>query len=386
MTTTQQWRFWLIGLVISIFLLWVLRGVLMPFVAAMAVAYFLDPAADKLEDWGCSRMWATTIITVVFFIIVVAIAMIIVPVVARQLFEFTKNLPGYLEGLQVWITGLVQQLEARMPSGGLTKIRDAIGEYGGQAIKWLVSLIGQVWSGGMALANVLSLIFITPVVCFYLLRDWDKMTAKIDSWLPRDHADTIREQLGEIDRTLAGFVRGQGLVCLSLGLYYAIGLSLAGLQFGLIVGLVAGILSFIPYIGSMFALLASAGLAAAQFGDWQNVAIVVGIVLVGQFVEGNFLSPKLVGDRVRLHAVWIIFALLAGGTLLGFTGILLAVPVAAVIGVLSRFALRNYLDSPLFDRGGKKQAPKRDMVPKAASSEQMPAKSAKPAANSRKKS
>lgn len=349
MTTSQQLRFWLIGLVVSILLLWILRGVLMPFVAAMAVAYFLDPAADKLEAWGCSRMWATTIITAVFFLIVIAIAMIIVPVVARQLFEFTKHLPGYLESLQIWITGLVQELEAKVPSGGLGKIRDAIGEYGGQAVKWIGSLVGQIWSGGMALASVLSLIFITPVVCFYLIRDWDKMTAKIDSWLPREHAETIREQLAEIDRTLAGFVRGQGLVCLSLGVYYAVGLSLAGLQFGLIIGLVAGILSFIPYVGSMFALIASAGLAAAQFGDWQHVAIVLGIVVVGQFVEGNFLSPKLVGDRVKLHAVWIIFALLAGGTLLGFTGILLAVPVAAVAGVLSRFALRNYLGSPLYE-------------------------------------
>ncbi len=356
MSTTKQIWFWVIGLLVSLLLLWVLRGVLMPFVAAMAVAYFLDPAADKLEEWGCSRMWATTIITVIFFLLLIAIFMIVVPVIARQLFEFSKNLPGYLEGLQTWIAGLIQQLEARVPSGGFAKIRNAIGEYGGQAIKWLGTLLGGLWSGGMALANVLSLLFITPVVCSYLLRDWDKMTAKIDSWLPREHAGTIREQLREIDRTLAGFVRGQGLVCLSLGLYYAIALSVAGLQFGLIVGLVAGILSFIPYVGSLFALVAAAGLAAAQHGDLISVASVVGIVLFGQFVEGNFLSPKLVGDRVRLHAVWIIFALLAGGTLLGFTGILLAVPVAAVIGVLSRFALDNYLESALY-KGGSNTSP-----------------------------
>ncbi len=352
MSTSNQIRFWVIGLLVALLLLWVLRGVLVPFVAAMAVAYFLDPAADKLEDWGCSRMWATTIITVIFFLLLIAVFMLVVPVLARQLFEFSKNLPGYLEGFQTWITGLVQQVEARVPSEGFARIRDAISEYGGQAIQWLGTLLGGIWSGGMALANVLSLLFITPVVCFYLLRDWDKMTAKINGWLPREHADTIREQFREIDRTLAGFVRGQGLVCLSLGLYYAIGLTLAGLQFGLIVGLIAGILSFIPYVGSLFALVAAAGLAAAQHGDLLSVGIVVGIVLIGQFVEGNFLSPKLVGDRVKLHAVWIIFALLAGGTLLGFTGILLAVPVAAVIGVLSRFALRNYLESPIYKGEG----------------------------------
>ena len=208
----------------------------------------------------------------------------------------------------------------------------------------------------MAFANLISLLVITPVVAFYLLRDWDRLIARIDTWLPRDHAETIRERVREVDRTLAGFLRGQGTVCLILGLFYAIALSIAGLDFGLVVGLVAGLLSFIPYVGAIIGLVLSVGLALLQFDDWLRVAIVAGIFFVGQAVEGNFLTPKLVGESVGLHPVWIIFGLLAGGALFGFVGVLLAVPAAAVIGVGVRFALDRYLQSPYYRGGGGPEA------------------------------
>lgn len=352
MTGERQIRFWLIGLAVTVLLLWLLSGILLPFVAAMAVAYFLDPAADKLEDWGCSRAIATSIITAVFFVVVVLLALLVLPILINQIAEFAAKVPGYLEILQGYVIELVERVQARLPAERIEELRGAVTGYLGQGFQLLGQVLGGLWSGGLALVNLLSLVFITPVVCFYLLRDWDRITDTVDSWLPRQHAAVIRRQVDLIDETLAGFVRGQGLVCLCLGTYYAVALTISGLDFGLVIGLGAGLISFIPYVGSALGMLVSVGLAVAQFADWQMVAIVAVIFVVGQFVEGNFLSPKLVGDRVKLHPVWIIFALLAGGALLGFVGLLLAVPIAAVIGVLSRFGLERYLDSRLYRAGG----------------------------------
>lgn len=348
MTAERQLRFWLIGLLVTVLLLWLLSGILLPFVAAMAVAYFLDPAADKLEAWGCSRTVATIIITAAFFLIVIVLAVLLLPLLQQQAVDFATKVPGYLEVLQAYLAGALERVQDRLPAEDLEGLRKAVTAYLGEGIRWLGQLAGSLWSGGLALLNLLSLLFITPVVCFYLLRDWDQMTAKIDGWLPRRHAPVIREQFHLVNETLAGFVRGQGLVCIILAVYYGIALTIAGLDFGLFIGIGAGAISFVPYVGAALGMLVSVGLALAQFDELQRVAIVAAIFIVGQFVEGNFLSPKLVGDRVRLHAVWIIFALLAGAALLGFVGVLLAVPVAAMVGVLSRFGIERYLESPLY--------------------------------------
>jgi predicted PurR-regulated permease PerM len=213
----------------------------------------------------------------------------------------------------------------------------------------VVGLLGDVWSGGLAVVNVLYVMVLTPLVAFYFLRDWDRMIDHIDAWLPRRQADTIRELAREIDAILAGFVRGQALVCILFAAYYAIALTAAGLNFGIIIGIAAGVLTFIPYLGAITGLIVSVGVAFGQFDDYTRVAIVAGIYLLGHTIEANFVTPNLVGDRVGLHPVWIIFALLAGGALFGFTGVLLAVPVAAVIGVVVRFALKQYLDSTFYD-------------------------------------
>lgn len=352
MTAERQVRIWLIGLLATAVALYLLRGILLPFVAGMAVAYFLDPAADRLEKWGCSRTVATVIITGIFFVVVILLALLILPLLQRQIIEFAGRLPDYVETLRGLLAALLERLQDRISAKELEELRGVVGQQLGDALKWLGSLLPGLWSGGVALANILSLIFITPVVCFYLLRDWDVMVTKIDSWLPPRHAEVIREQARLIDETLAGFVRGQGLVCLVLATYYGIGLTLAGLEFGLVVGISTGLIAFIPYVGTALGLVVSTSLALVQFDAWQDVAIVLGIFVFGQIVEGNFLSPKLVGDRVKLHAVWIIFALLAGAALLGFVGVLLAVPVAAIVGVLGRFALQRYLESPLYTGPG----------------------------------
>lgn len=347
----RQLRFWLIGLVLLVVALYFLRGVLLPFVAGMAVAYFLDPVCDRIERLGCSRALATSIVTALFVLFMAALAALFLPPLERQLVDLVTALPSYIQAATEKLAPVVQALRAYLPASATPGLGD-VASYAGRIAGWGMDAAGRLLGGGLALANLLSLMFITPIVTFYLLRDWDHIVRAIDGWLPRAHADEIRTQLAEIDRTLAGFVRGQATVCLFLALYYGLGFSLIGLNFGLVLGLTAGALSFIPFVGSILALLGSIGLALVQFGDWTSLALVVGLCAVGQVIEGNFLTPKLVGDRVRLHPVWIIFALLAGGALFGFMGLLLAVPAASICGVLARYGLaryrlsRYYLGSP----------------------------------------
>jgi predicted PurR-regulated permease PerM len=318
---------------------------LLPFIAGMAIAYFLDPMADWLEEWRAPRWLATTIVLLFFVLVVVAAVLVVVPVIQAQVVDFVDALPRYQQAIRARVMPLVDRLFGQLSQEEVEKLRAAAGERAGQAVSWLGTVLGGLWSGGLALFNVLSLLVITPVVAFYLLRDWDKMISRVDQWLPRQHAETIRVQAKEIDRTLAGFVRGQALVCLILGTFYGIALTVVGLNFGLLVGLGAGLLSFIPYVGSIIGFLSSVGIALVQYDSYGMVAVVAGIFFLGQAVEGNFLTPKLVGDRIGLHPVWVIFALLAGASLFGFVGVLLAVPVAAALGVLVRFALCQYLDS-----------------------------------------
>jgi predicted PurR-regulated permease PerM len=274
--------------------------------------------------------------------------LLLVPLVAGQLAGFAARAPAYIEALRGQVEQLQQLIEARMEPDQMARIEAALAGSAQKLVGWSTALLGRLISGGAALANLLSLLVITPVVAFYLLRDWDHLVERVDAWLPRHQAETIREQMREVDRMLAGFVRGQSSVCLLLGVFYAAGLTLAGLDFGLLIGLAAGLLTFIPYVGSAVGLVASVGMALVQFDDWTRVAVVAAIFLVGQVLEGNFLTPKLVGDRVGLHPVWVIFALLAGGLLFGLVGVLLALPVAAVVGVLIRFMLARYLDSDYY--------------------------------------
>lgn len=348
MTSAQRYRFWLVGLALSLALLYLLRGMLLPFVAGMAVAYFLDPLADRLERAGLSRLAATGVITASFFFVVVVALVILVPVVEDQVLAFAHKVPGYVDTLSERLQPLIAEAKKRLSPRDIEKLRSSVGEYAGTFAGWGLGAVRGVLSGSLAVFNVLSLVFITPVVTFYLLRDWDKMVATVDSWLPRDHADTIRTQMREINRTLSGFIRGQATVCLCLGLIYGIGLSVVGLDLGLVIGMGAGLLSFIPYLGSITGFVAGMSLAVAQGADWHLPALVAVVFAVGQAAEGNVLTPKLVGDKVGLHPVWIMFALLAFAALFGFVGLLLAVPLAAVIGVLVRFALGRYLSSPLY--------------------------------------
>ena len=349
MRPEQRVRYWLIAIAALLIAVYLLRGILLPFVAGMAVAYFLDPLADRLERMGASRLVATIIITVGFFVLAGLGVILVLPVLEGQITAFATRIPGYIQGLVERAGPMLAAVERYLSPEDVERLRDAVGNYAGTVVGWIANVLRGVLSGSLALVNLLSLLFITPVVTFYLLRDWDRMLAKMDGWLPRRRAAVIREQVREINRTLSGFVRGQASVCLILAVFYGVGLTIVGLELGLIVGIGAGLISFVPYLGSIAGFLVGVGLALAQSSEWGLAIAVAAVFLIGQAIEGNFLTPKLVGDRVGLHPVWVIFALLAGGALFGFVGVLLAVPVAAVIGVLARFALQRYLDSPLYD-------------------------------------
>ena len=348
MTATQHLRFWLVGLVVTGALLWLLSDVLFPFVAGMAIAYLLDPLADRLEAVKAPRWLATTLVLAGFFVVFVLVLVILAPVIQSQVVGLIAALPGYADAIEEALTPVLETMRAQISEDEMSRLRESVGQYVGSAVGWIGALIGGVWRGGMAILDLISLLVITPVVAFYLLRDWDRMTAKIDGLLPRPYAETIRGLMGEVDQSLASFIRGQGMVCVILGVFYAIGLTLVGLNFGLLVGLGAGLVSFIPYVGSVSGFVVATGIAVFQFDAPTMWLLVAGVFVVGQAVEGNFLTPKLVGESVGLHPVWVMFALLAGGSLFGFTGLMLAVPVAAVIGVMVRFFIGRYRDSHYF--------------------------------------
>ncbi|ALG71710.1 membrane protein [Azospirillum thiophilum] len=348
MTESKQIRFWLIGLGLFVLALWLLADMMLPFVAGLAIAYLLDPLVDRLEAVRLPRWLGTTLVLLSFLLGLVLVSLLLLPLVQGQVSHLLEVLPTYAALVKERLIPALDRLIHRLPADDVERLRAAAGTYAGEVAGMVGRVVSRILSGGMAVFDIVTLLFITPIVAFYMMRDWDLMVAKVDSWLPRQHAETIREQAREVNVTLSGFVRGQALVCVVLGVFYALALSLAGLDFGLVIGLLAGLLSFIPYVGSLFGFVASTGLALLQFDEFWRVGIVIGIFLFGQAVEGNVLTPKLVGDKVGLHAVWVMFALLAGGSLFGFVGVLLAVPVAAVIGVLTRFALRQYLSSPYY--------------------------------------
>lgn len=350
MTLREQARAWAIGLAVLIVLLWLLSDVLLPFVLGAALAYIADPIADRLERLGLSRLLATVVITALALGLAVLALILIVPALIDQVQKAISNAPAVIEWVRGLIATYLPDLTAeRSPlRGALENLRERVDE-------WSVSVVQGLWSGGLALIDFVALIVVTPVVAFYLLYDWDRMLAAIDDHLPRQHRETIRGLARRLDEVLAGFVRGQLTVCAILGIFYAVALSLIGLQFGLLIGAFAGLISFIPFVGAILGGVLSVGIAAAQFwGEWGIIAAVAAVFAAGQAAEGNVLTPKLVGDKVGLHPVWLIFALTAFGSLFGFVGLLLAVPAAAAIGVLGRFALERYRSGSLYrGEGGK---------------------------------
>jgi len=340
----RQLRFWGIAFAVLVLVLWLLGSTLLPFLLGAAVAYFLDPVADRLQRLGLNRVAATSVIAVTAILVFVLLLLLAVPALIEQVQGLVVAMPDY-------IAGLMQFLSRRYPQifGDHSPLMRNLGDAEAMLRDSGAAVLNQVLAGSLKVIDFLILLVVTPVVAFYLLLDWDRLLAQINQILPREHAPTIRRLARDIDKVLAGFVRGQLSVCLVLGVFYAVALMAIGLQFGFLIGLVAGLISFVPYVGSFVGLALSIGIALFQFWDdkiW--ILVTAGIFFFGQFVEGNILSPNLIGKSVGLHPVWLILALSVFGTLFGFTGLLVAVPVAAALGVIGRFLIEQYVTSPLY--------------------------------------
>ena len=340
---------WLGVLAVAAVLLWLLAGILLPFVLGMAIGYVVDPVVVWLTRRGLSRGAAAGLLVGSSFAVGLVVLLVVGPLLVEQAGALLARVPAIVSAVYDGAAPLVRRLLAVVGVGPRDQVPpivlQASARVEAMAVEWAAGLLGQ----GVALVNLLGLLAVTPLVAFYLLRDWPKIVTRIDGWLPRDHAPIIRAQAEEVDRVLAGFARGASLVCTLLALFYGVALSIVGLDFGLLIGFAAGALSFVPYLGATIGFAASVGMALVQFWpDWVRVALVGGIFVVGNVVSDYVVVPRVVGNRIGLHPLWVLFGFFAGAALFGFVGMLVSVPACAVIGVVARFAIARYEASELY--------------------------------------
>lgn len=345
----HEWRFWLAIAVALGLALWLLSPVITPFLLAMMIAYFLDPAVRRMSGLGVPRGLSAALALFIFIAVVTAAIIVIGPIVREQATDLVKALPGYIETLQnnVW-PRFSATLAKYIPALDPSMLKANLTQYSGDAVNLAGLVVGRVLVGGWALLNVIGLFILTPVITFYLLRDWPVIVSRVDSVLPQRYAPSIRQEMHAIDNMIAGFIRGQATVSLVLAAFYSTGLYLVGLKYGMLVGLITGLLSFIPVVGTILGAVLSLTLAFIQFDTAASVLKVVGVFVAAQVLDGYLLTPYLVGTKVGLHPVAIIFAVIAGGALFGFLGVILAVPVAGTIAILLRSAVRRYRNSPYY--------------------------------------
>ena len=349
MTLRNQVLIW-VGLLVALVLtLWLFRGILLPFVVGAALAYLLNPLVNQLQNWRFNRAWATAVVLLSVITIVLSIFFMFVPLIGQQIIGLIQRLPGYVVDLQALFARWSPEINAWLGPERAAQLQTSLNDLARQALGFIATIPGELVNIGLTGATVIGFTVLTPVVAFYLLLDWEGMVRGIESLLPQDHKGEINEILRDIDKSMAGVIRGQGGVLLIDAAFYATALSLIGLNFGLVVGLMAGLLSFVPFVGFAFGFGLSVGIALVQFWpNWWMVVLVAGIFLFWQFIEGNILYPKLVGSAISINPVWMMFALLALGAVFGFVGLLLAVPMAAIASVLVRYGVRKYKESALY--------------------------------------
>ncbi len=324
-------------------------SILMPFVVAAGLAYFLDPLVSRLDRIGLRRPFGAFLALITVVMLAALFILLLYPVIAAQASALVSNLPSYIKTAQTTFGHLVAQAQLRLGPGAVSqKLRDLAANQAGTIVSFVGTAATNIIGSGFAVVNILTLLIITPVVTFYFLRDWPSIIRHVDTWLPRPYEGVIRAQAVEVNRILAAWIRGQAICCLALAIVYAVGLTIVGLEQGLIVGLAAGFLSFIPYVGTLFGAVTAILLALSQAPGWHSVLSVIVVFAFGQALNDYVIQPRFLGDRVGLPAVWVIFSLFAGASTFGFLGIMLAVPVTATLGVLARFWLRRYLHSPLY--------------------------------------
>ncbi len=349
MSLKHQVIAWVSLLLILGLFLWIFRGILLPFVLGIGLAYLLNPPVTWLTERGLHRGLGTFFVMIIFLLLVTVAILLVIPVLVQQGFGLARNLPGYFEQLQAFIEMQVPRLELWLGPDRMQELQRGLEQMFSDVIGLITNLTGQIMQSSVSLISTLSVIVVTPVVAVYMLLDWERMVAGVDSLLPPRYKGEVRALLAEMDVALGGFLRGQGAVLLILAVYYGVSLSLAGLHFGLAIGIIAGLFSFIPYLGSFLGFILSIGVGLVQFWpDWVMISLIVVIYLFGQLLESYFLYPKLVGSSIRLHPVWMMFALFAFAVLFGVVGVLMAVPLAAISGVLMRWAVAKYRRSPLY--------------------------------------
>lgn len=349
MTLRNQVLIWVTFLVVLILLLWLFRGILLPFVVGIALAYLLNPLVNQLQRWRFNRTWATTVVLFSVITIVLSIFFMIVPLIGQQVIGLIQRLPGYVADLQALFARWSPEINEWLGPERAAQLQASINDLARQALGFIGTIPGELVNIGLTGAAVIGFTVLTPVVSFYLLLDWEGMMRGVEGLLPQDHKAEIKTVLKDIDASMAGVIRGQGGVLLLDAAFYATALTLVGLNFGLVVGLIAGLLSFVPFVGFTVGFGLSVGIALVQFWpNWWMVILVMGIFLFWQFIEGNILYPKLVGSAISINPVWMMFALLALGAIFGFVGLLLAVPLAAIVGVLVRYGVAKYKASTLY--------------------------------------
>ena len=326
-----------------------LGPILTPFFLGAFLAYLGDPWVDRVESWGLGRALSATLVFALIAVVLLTALMLFLPLLALELSRLLQGLPASFVWLQSALAPLVSDWTGvnlhALDLKGLAQ--NFLGEWQ-QSSDVMGYLLSQLTQSGLAIFGSLMTIALTPVVAFYLMRDWDQLVARLDQLIPRPQISVIRQLTAAGDEMLAAFIRGQLLVMILLGIFYAVGLGLVGLDMALIIGLVAGLASIVPYLGFILGLLLAAIAAAYQFQDWVHPVYVLTVFVLGQILEGSLLTPWLVGDRIGLHPVAVIFAVLAGGQLFGFIGVLLALPVAAVLMVLVRYWMGRYLASAFY--------------------------------------
>lgn len=342
---SRQLKFWLGSVTVLGLKLWIFSPILLPFVLGAVIAYLLNPVVNALGQFKISRVFSTLLILGGFFAFVLTGLGILFPIVSAEIMKLLKSTPDYLNQLWAMTEPYRASLEKHIGDEEIEQLRSNLEASSGKLLSLSQDFLGGLVSSGNALLGFMSILVITPVVAFYMMIEWPRITKWIDSFIPKHHYTSVRDLLDEINEKLSGFIRGQFLVAFVLGVFYATAMKIAGLNFGLVIGISAGLLSIIPMVGSTIGLLAGVTVAYFQTYEFSYVATIAAIFLAGQLFEGYVLTPKLVGDRVGLHPLWILFALMAGGALFGFVGVLIAVPVAAVVSVLAAFVLKQYKQS-----------------------------------------
>jgi predicted PurR-regulated permease PerM len=360
------------------------QSVLTPFLLGALIAYLLTPLIEPLEGIGAPRWLSSLGVLVLFFLGVTIGLVVVIPMIADEINEFAQNIPHFVEQGKAMLAPYMERLAPYIERFNILKengeLETLAAQHSDKAANIGKLLMSSLLAGTQNIIGFVSLFFLTPIVAFYMMADWPRLTQIFKDLLPKPSKDTITDLMSKMDKSLAGFIRGQLSVCLILGVAYGIALSLMGLKFGFVIGLVSGVFSFIPFVGSAFGLIASVSVAWFQFGTLAMVGLAFAIFVVGQMIEGNILTPKLVGESIQLHPLWIIFAIMAGGSLMGFSGMLIALPVAAISGVLVRFFIQRYKDTYFYTGDSEKKKEAQKPAPQKAAPKKATPKKTKKAA------